>query len=251
MAEPTLTLTRTNLYDAVGQYLGVSRTSGDWSSETSSDIAFIVESGQRNFFVPVLVSKNPNAPTKSHVWSFLINRLTVTLTNNTATYDLPEDFSGLMDIDYDGNGVMAFSSAKDWPLLVVPMWRVLEKIQAGTSMPTGITQPLLAAVEPKTFTASTGQRWQLVVWPTPTTASGLNNITARYRVNPDKISSGSYYPLGGSQFAECLLESCLASAEEFLNDQSYIHRDRFQEMLAACVKLDMQLHQPEVVPTSQ
>lgn len=238
MAESTLTLTRLQLKTAVGQYLSLSRTIADWSAENASDVDLILASGLRNFYSPHIKSKNPSAPHHTHVWSFLIGRTSVSLSNGTATYDLADDFGGFVDTE------LAFTSSKDWPLLLVPMWRVLEKIQSGTSMPSGITQPLLAAVERKSFTAATGQRWQIVVWPTPTSSL---TATGRYRSEPDLFANDAHYPMGNALHAETIQESCLAAAEELMNDQSAVHRERFVVLLEASIAADRELHKSEAV----
>ena len=234
MAESTLSVTRLDLKQNLGEKLGVSRTIANWSATIIADVDRILAKGLRQFYFPSLRTKNPNAPFESHVWSFLIKRASVSLSNGTNLYDLPDGFTGFVDTE------LAFTTSKDWSLRIVEMWRVLEKIQAGTSMPTGITQPLLAAVEDKTFTEATGQRWQMLVWPTPT---GSLTVTGRYRSEPDLISDNAAYPMGNAIHAETILESCLAAAEEFQNDATTLHRERFQALLEASVAADRELHQ--------
>lgn len=230
MAESTLTLTRLNLYEAVGRYLGISRTVADWTAENTADVAAIVAIGLRQFYAPTVGGK-------SHVWSFLTPVLSVSLTNGTHTYTLADDFAGFVDEE------LAFTTSKTWSLKLVPIWRVLEKQQDSTSMPAGITQPLIGAVQPKTFTAATGQRWELVVWPTPTSSL---TVKGRYRANPDAIAADGSYPLGGEQHAETVLASVLCAAEEQLNDgHNGPHRQRFNELLAASIERDMRLHRQE------
>lgn len=233
MAESTLTLTRLQLKEALGEFLGISRTVANWTATAAADVDRILAKALRSFYSPLRRTNNPNAPVVSHQWSFLIRRATVSLSNGTNLYDLADDFGGFLDSE------LAFTTSKTWSLKLVEMWRVLERIQDGTAMPTGITQPLIAAVEPKSFTPATGQRWQILMWPTP--ASSLT-ITGRYRSQPDFISNDAYYPLGGSLHAETLLESCLAAAEEFQNDSATLHRERFQQLLEASIAADKELH---------
>jgi hypothetical protein len=242
MAESTLSLSLTNIKSAIGAYLGISRTAANWSAENLADVVRIINAGERQVYSPSIPALSERGKPSTHVWSFLKAMATITTANGTQSYDLPDDFSGF--IRHDGAVVMygielAFTTSKDWPLTVVEDWRVLEKIQAGTSMPTGITQPLLASVIPKTFTQSTGQRWQIKMWPTPTSTLLING---RYRMTPNAISSDNNFPHGGEPFAELFLESCLAAAEEMMNDQSSVHRERFREMLVAAVALDNGLH---------
>lgn len=233
MAESSLTMTRLQLKQALGEQLSISRDPNDWSADAAADVNRILAKGLRSFYLPMIRSKNPNAPLETYLWNFLIRRTTVSLSNGTNLYSLGDDFSGWVDTE------LAFTTSKDWSLKLVEMWRVLEKVQAGTSMPTGITQPLLAAVEPDTFTATTGQRWKMLVWPTPT---GSLTVTGRYRSEPDFFSDDAHYPLGGALHAETLLESCLAAAEELNDTTATIHRDRFQQLLEASIAADQELH---------
>ncbi len=242
MSESTQSVTRTKLKEAVGQKLGVSRTVGDWSATTASDVDRIIASGLRSVYSPMIRSKNPNAPLESYVWSFVRKQLSISVTSLTNAFDLPDDFGGVLDRDEYGQQVLGFSESKDWPLIIVEPWRVTEKIQAGTTPPSGITQPLIASIEPKTFTASTGQRWQLRVWPT--IASGTLTVVGQYHSIPDLISSDSNYPQGNALNAETILEAVLAAAEEYQNDQSSFHRSRFQQLLEAAIDADRKLHTP-------
>lgn len=237
MAESTLTRTLGDLKGEIGQYLGASRTVGDWTPTMVADVERILGSGQRQFY-EANYRPNPNAPLRSHVWSFLRKRASITLSNGTGSYDLPDDFGGFLDTR------LSFTTTKPWSLELVSMDRVLEKFQDfGGSMPSGITQPLIAAVESKSSTlGSTGQRWSIVMWPTP--ASTLT-VTGQYRLNPNLLASDSHYPLGGEAHAQTLLEACLAAAEEFKNDQSSLHRERFAELMAASIALDTRLHAQE------
>lgn len=240
MAEPTLTMTRLELKKALGEKLAIARDPNDWSADAAADVDRILAKGLRSFYSPLIRTKNPNAPLESHQWSFLIRRTTVSLSNGTNLYTLTDDFGGFLDTElmFVASNLSS-GSAKTWPLKIVEWWRVLEKIDAGTSMPTGISQPLLAAIEPVTFTPATGQRWQMAVWPTPTSSL---SVSGRYRSQPDFFSDDTHYPLGGSLHAETLLESCLAAAEEFQNDSATLHRERFQQLLEASIAADKELH---------
>ncbi len=237
MAESTLTYTLADLKAEIGAYLGVSRTSSDWTAENLADIVRVLKSGQRQFYEPYFIPA-PGAPPKVHIWSFLRARLSLSISNGTNNYDLPDDFAGFLDEE------LAFLTTKNWPLKLVPMKFFLEKYQLNQgAMPSGESQPMIGAVESKTSTlGTTGQRWTIYLWPTP--ASSLT-LTGQYRLNPAALATDGHYPLGGEAHSQTLLESCLSAAEEFLNDSSTLHRDRFQELLASSIALDSRLHAQE------
>lgn len=46
------------------------------------------------------------------------------------------------------------------------------------------------------------------------------------------------FPLGGSRFAELVVESCLAAAEQRANDEVGIHTQNFQRQLIAAIAKD-------------
>jgi hypothetical protein len=228
MSEPTLSITRGDLKSALGRFLGISRTSSDWTTENAADVLYCIQCGERQFY----------APASGHQWSFLTTALSLSLSNGTATYDLPDDFGGFLDSE------LAFASTKTWALKLVPLKLVLEQTQTyGTSMPTGITQPVMGAVKPKTaFAPATGQRWQIQVWPSPT---GSITATGRYRALPNTIDDDAHYPMGSELHSQTLIESCLAAAEEFMNDEDGVHRARFNELMQASIACDLRLHAQE------
>lgn len=227
MSESTASVTRGDLKRHVLRFWGASRTLGNITSENATDLADIIAGAERQFYSP------PNG----HQWSFLAGVLSISITNGTATYDLPDDYAGMLDQE------LALSTTASWAIKVKPLKLVLEQTQTyGTSMPSGISKPLMVAEKPKTFTASTGQRWQAQFWPTPT---GSAAVTGRYRVLPNVMSDDTYYPMGGQPHAQTLIEACLSLAEQMMNDEAGVHTQRFNELMAASVAMDLRLHQQE------
>lgn len=225
MSESTLTLTGADIKRHIGRFLGINRDLTKWTTENTTDVTDLIKSGERQLY-------------GAHNWSFLTVVSAITTGNGTSTYDLPDDFSGFLDRE------LSISSTKSWAVKIKPVEMVLEQIETyGTSMPTGITQPLMAAVKPKvSFAPATGQRWQIQFWPTPTATL---SVVGRYRSIPNTIDDDSHYPMGGQPFAQLLLESCLAAAEEQMNDEDGVHRARFNELLAAAIASDLRVNQQE------
>lgn len=229
MAESTLSINRGIIKRELRRLLPYALT-GSLTTDQTSHVNDIIYQGERQFY-------HPTVGGKPYVWSFLTRILSLSISSGTSTYDLPDDFAGIIDER------LAFTSSKPWALELVPMEHVLEKIQDGTGMPTGITQPLIAAIQPKSFTSSTGQRQQIIMWPTPTSSL---TVTGRYCRIPDQIADDdSYYPMGGGHYSQTLLESCLAAAEAEMNDEEGVHAKKFAERLAASIELDRMLHKSE------
>ena len=228
--ESTLSLNRTQLRRAVARYLGVSRNSADWASDPylEEDINDIVASGERSFYQPVRLPNESSV----HAWSFLRPVLPLPIVANTADYDLPDDFAGFID------PYLSFVAADDqWHSVeLTNVVRIQRKRQTEDLAPSD--EPELAAVNQKTVDQTGGQRYEIMLWPSPSTAATL---TAPYYSNPFAITDAAPYPLGGQPHAETLLESVLAAAELHENDTRDIHRVTFQERLAASIALDRKL----------
>ncbi len=233
MAESTLSINRGIIERELRRFLQYALT-GTLLTDQDTNIDDIIHSGERAFYEPAIDGK-------PYCWSFLTKIETITTANGTATYALTDGFAGFLDKEL----TFAAANTKPWPLLLVPLEHVLEKIQDGTGMPSGLTvaQPLIGAVAPVTFATATGQRQQITLWPTP---NSILSITGRCRLIPDATPDvDADYPMGGQPHAQTLLECCLAAAEAFMNDEEGVHTKRAAERLAASIALDMRLHPQE------
>ena len=223
MAESTLSLTYTDLIEAVGHMLGFRRDSTVYTSEETADCDDSVQSGYRQFiFPPVLPGQST-----SHEWSFLSKQGDQETVDGTAEYDLPDDFGSL-------RGNFTVNETGRWYPIVHRDEEYLRILRARGDVN---GRPRYCALRPKTFAAATGQRWTLIIWPDPTAAWTLQY---RYNVLVGAIS-GTQYPLGGMPHAETVKQSCLADAELRMNDDHGIHWERFMVRLAASVAADGRL----------
>jgi len=75
-----------------------------------------------------------------------------------------------------------------------------------------------------------------VFYPTP---NDDRTLYFRYSVVPPAISEDNRWPYGGKQYAETILQSCLAVAEERETKAKGAATDKFLERLAASVQLDL------------
>jgi len=94
-------------------------------------------------------------------------------------------------------------------------------------------RPQYAAVRFKDDTG-TGQRQEIVWWPIP---NDVYVLTYRYEAFTGEIATGEY-AVGGMKHSEVITESCLAIAEQRLNDEKGIHWDNFSRLLVAAVAQD-------------
>jgi len=229
--ESTLSINLTQLRKDVGwHYLG-ERDSSNWSTDELAQIDEIINSGLRQFYHPVPVM----GERLSHKWSFLEPTTTLTTVAGTNKYQLSANFGGLI-------GLMTYSSGDSrwFPIELTGEHRIriLQQRDYGDVR----SDPKLCAVRAKTSDGSNGQRFELMLYPTPDAGY---TISYRYHALPGKLTASYPYPLGGEAHAETILESCLAVSESRLDNTAGIHNAAFQQRLAASVSYDKVLQSPE------
>lgn len=166
--------------------------------------------------------------------------LTVTVTAGTSyalaqvAYDAPADFGGIR-----GNMTYATNVTDSSPLVKVDEYT----IRNYRAFPdANAYKPRMFAVRTKAF-VTTGQRYELLFYPTPDAAYTL---TYAYDAYTGAITT-TQYPLGGMAHAETILASCLDIAAQYLksNEQSdravklsISNRNLFLDRLAASISQD-------------
>lgn len=226
--ESTLAIPVSELEAEIGLFLGFGRGEkyGDkaWSRHQRDSIESICRSGQRQFYVP------PPLPGTdvSYSWSFLKPTATVTLASGAMSADLPDDFGGV-------EGEVTFPGAErqlaSLRAVGEPAVRHAHALQPDT---TG--SPVMVAIAPlRGTTLKEGQRHELIFWPV---ADQEYTVQFCYYIMADALKGNRPYAYGGAVHAETLLESCLAIAEERLDDSRGVHAAKFMERLAASISKD-------------
>ncbi len=223
MAESTLSLSLVELQKIVGRRLGYTRDPSNWTTENEEDIAEVIVTGLRQFYWP--------ATREPHSWTFLKPVLSVSLESGTSEYDLPDDWACLVG-DY-----FVIDDETSMPKVMIASEqdiRLLSQSSVGNRMPEK------AAVRPKAMESGdqTGQRFELVVWPTP---DSDYTLLGRYEVIPFALSSSRIYPYGGAVHAETIKNSCLAAAEMFAEKVRGAEHERFMDSLMASINQDKKL----------
>lgn len=235
MPESSLALQYKDLKAEVGLFLGYGRgaefSETTWSTAQTTTIDSIVRSGLRQFYWPP-----PEAPGRpGYDWSFLKPSVQLGLASGATVVTLPDDFGG-----FEGQIALVSSGQIPCPIPLVGEGLVRQKHAELTTE----GKPQIAAVQPLKGTGTTaGQRFQLYVWPT---ADAAYTLAFTYYVNPEWLDTAFPYHWGGAMHSETVLESCLAIAEQRLDDRAEVHTAKFRERLAASIQADRKL-KPQVL----
>ncbi len=229
MSESTLSLKLDDLAGETGLFFGFGRgaANGDsaWTTQQDAAITSCVKSGLRNFYYPAAAEGIP----PGYDWSFLKPWVTLSLASAATVLALPDDFGG-----FEGRVVIQTPAARSWwPLDLIGPGMVYQK---AAELPSTTGRPCLACLEPLKATGPTqGQRQQLRFWPI---ADQEYSLQFQYYLLPDALSGSFPYAYGGMAHAETILESCLAVAEQRLDDMAGVHTMKFRERLQASVAFD-------------
>lgn len=222
MAESTLSVQYSDLTRDVGIFLGYGSDSDDWSENETAEVDRVVQEGYRQFLYPPAVE----GIQPGYEWSFLKPVTTITTTEDDGDQDLPDDFGRLVQ------GFTFPAGTGYVPILAdVGEGKIREQRQLWDQ--TG--RPKIAGIRIKAGTGTTGQRKEVMWYPTPDDAYTL---TYRYEAFVGKLTSENCYPLGGMKHSSLLTESCLAVAESRINDEQGVHTDLFMRLLASSIIRD-------------
>lgn len=229
MAESSLSLGYPDFCSEVGYFLGYGRDTisspTKWSADQQVDIPLVVNAGYRQFLYPPAI---PGVP--QHEWTFLKPWTTLATTASDYDTDLPDNFGNLVgEIRYTG------SDNQSGPVTHVHVSKLLA-LKEGNSTSGA---PTLCSIRPKAATAgSTGQRWEILFWPTP---DATYTLLYQYQVLVSQLTNAAPYPLGGMRHGEAIMASCLAVAEERMNDERGVRFAKFVEMLNQSIVVDRRM----------
>jgi hypothetical protein len=166
-------------------------------------------------------------------WTFLNPTTTLTTVANDYAYDLPADFGTMAP--------MITYTDDTWSERI----RVLDEsiIRENRQTFQSASRPSIAAVRPKAMSGSSGQRWELLLWPTPDDAYELEY---RYSVIPNLPASGDQYPYGGMHFAQLILTACLWQVELHVLDAPGTYTQQYPNELARAVAIDRRMQPPSL-----
>ena len=233
MAESTLSMAYFDLADEVATYLGYTtglmqlpaNTLTKQQAVQKKRLDMVIRSGLRQFYFPP-----PLGPGMSPTdWSFLHPTASVPLVSGSKGLQLPDDFGG-----FEGEINISPSTTLVWWSL--PLRNEGFARAQYAEFPAMVSRPLFGALSPLKGTSfNAGQRTELIIFPI---ADQNYTLQFTYYILPDYLSGAFPYAYGGAAHAETILESCLAMAEQKLDDMSGVHTAKFAERLAASVGMD-------------
>ena len=232
MAEGTASLTFVDLKVEVADYLGYGRTESSWGSSSASRVDSCVQSGYRQFLA---AGPAPSVPL-GFEWSFMKPTTTLATVAATYSYTLPDNHVGIF-------GPLTFEPDKGYiGVEHVSEARIRQLRQLGDSSTSPSGRPVYYGIQPIAGTETTGQRFKLILYPTPDAA-----YTLTYRfVEAQNVLTDTYkYPLGGQLHSETILASCLAIAELRYMDGEQVWQSKYTERLIASVNMDSRLFRAE------
>jgi len=227
MAESTLSLTYSDVQYEVGKFLGWDRTAASWTATQNTDFTYVLKRGLRLFYFPP--SQEQDKP--YHEWSFLRKYANVTLVDGNSSYTLADDCGGTV-LDFSatyaaGSGRPRLRSIPESEL------RALQSYSNQTKK-----WPLYYAVRNQAI-ANTGQRYEMLVYPTPGATQVNATISYSYVYVPNVMATDAVYPDGGGMYSEVLLSAILAAAEASIDDDPMgKHMERFGLLITAAVRDD-------------
>jgi hypothetical protein len=206
------TTARDKLRTAVGAYLGYTGDSSEWEASEAAQVDGLIDSGYTDFLYPAIDGG-------IHRWSFLSKYYTFDTVAETAEYDLPTDFGGII-----GNIYFTESSNRYKPIMLISP----ELFQSTIAKDNGGV-PTYGSITP----TDTGKK--LVLYPTPADEYELKFL---YEAEPAMLSSENTDTLGGLRHFETIKAACLAQAELLNNDAAGGHSQNYQRRLLASIAED-------------
>lgn len=158
---------------------------------------------------------------------------TFSITAN-GNYNLPDDF-GYTD------GSMTFDSVTGFPPVVkMHPEQIRQRRQSAYNLTTG--RPCRYAVKPRNKPGTTGQRFHLMLWPTP---DSVYTLHYDYFFLSDALDETNEHLPGGMLHGETIVQSCMAIAEEMMIPGETRQRGAYAAMLSASINQDRLAHQAD------
>jgi hypothetical protein len=211
----TLALGYADFRDAVARFLGYDPNA--LTDAQLSEVDSAVQAGVRQFYwPPAFEGYDPSVE-----WSFLKVEGSLEVEPGVAEYVLPDGFWRI-------RGQIKWPAELHRPSIPLVPWGDLRRDPSGT-------YPRFAAVTSRNALGPSGQLRKLRFSSLPDVRAVLTFLCD---ADSGPISATRPHPLGGAAYSECVMESCLAIAEQRSNDETGQHSQNFMRLLAASAARD-------------
>lgn len=210
----------------IADYLGWTRSSGNWSGDDIDRLDEIINAGYQQFIYPVPLENE----VVSHEWSFLQPTGTFDTVSGTYLYDLPSTFGAMVgdlfyDEDEDESRIINHTNAAE--------------IDKSRAIHDYSGRPYLFALRPKSVAMASAQTTELMLYPTPDAAYGIRYY---YDAKVGTLNETNPYMLGGQAHFETILQSCRdVAATRYRDDPLGKEHTLYLERLRASVEADRRL----------
>jgi hypothetical protein len=189
-----LVFTFQELYQRVQKFLGTYGSSGA-SGNALQDSKDVVHDAYKRFL---------NAD-GNHVWSFLKPWEQLVTISGDWVYELPSNFVSM-------ESTFTFDSDENYSPLEERDSEFIMDMRASSTIN---RYPDYYALRPGKYTKETGQKWEVIMYPTPDAAYVLQY---QYKLYPDKLSADNDLPIGGPEYSDVLKQLCLGEAESYKDE---------------------------------
>ena len=210
-----LTLTYSEIYTLVSQFLG----EGDTASTATKAL---VARGYRQFLYPI-----DNQTGELYCWSFVKQLYTINTVSGKYKYELPLDFSDLLDVPHFDDEQGYNELTKIGPEQIIELRTA--SISSG--------YPTYFALAPFKYDNKIGTYYEMWLDPVP---DGVYMLKFFYRIDPLKPEATTDLLVGGIRATEAILETCLAVAEKFQDEVTGIHTAESARLIQELIRSDVQ-----------
>lgn len=228
MAESTLSLAYSGLQRSVARYL--SYNPDDLTSGQTTRIDEILNAGYRQFLFPPPVPDPDTGRSTTHKWRFLQS---ISGEMATAADDYDEDLPD--DHAYIHGDITIDDDAAEYDTIKQRGEGFIRRLRQQDADQTGVPQFFAVRSKSAPSGTTTGQRFELVLWPTP---DGVYDLTYSYAPLPGALTSSVVYAYGGMQHSETVKAACRAVAEQEDNGEMGVEWAKFINRLQASIAAD-------------
>lgn len=211
----SLAMGYSDFFEGVARFLGYDPNA--LTDSQRSEVDMCVQSGVRNFYWPPVAA--------AREWDFLKLDGVLSVAEGIDSYLLPDGMGNIQ-------GQISFSPAEHMRGIVVVPFGEIEMMRRRPAK----GAPRFAAVVASNTFGEKGQHKRIHFYPSPDRAYALS---FRATADTGKLGEARPFPLGGHEFSEVVMESCLAVAEQRINDEQGIHTQRFDTLIAAAIDRDI------------